>query len=225
MSKPSRPDLATNHLRTAAAQSPDDPEIHYNLGAVLEACEELQEALQAYQRAYDGGIEVCAYTWSERQADISARDAKHPKLYGQADSCAPEGRGQVERAAKRQPPERCWERVALLGSAVKKESLAFPVRRIVGLLRGYQGVKRSALLDIQGINVLFELTGVSSEYVSSFTYLGLELLVKGIQEFWVHKKMRFIQIHNDAWHLLIDGQDELLDSCIALGSISTASHG
>lgn len=115
MSKPSRPDLATEHLRTAAAQSPDDPEIHYNLGAVLEACEELQEALQAYQRAYDGGIEVCTYTWSARQADISARDAKHPKLYGQADSRAPEGRGgQVERVAKRQPPEQCWERVAYL---------------------------------------------------------------------------------------------------------------
>jgi len=51
------------------------------------------------------------------------------------------------------------------------------------------------------------------------------LLVQGIQEVWVHKEMRFIQIHYDAWHLLIDGQDELLDSCVALGGISTASHG
>ncbi|WFD48153.1 hypothetical protein GLX27_002821 [Malassezia furfur] len=57
MSKPSRPDLALEHLRTAASQSPDDAEIHFNLGAVLEACEELEEAIEAYKKAVQGGIE------------------------------------------------------------------------------------------------------------------------------------------------------------------------
>ncbi|PKI85555.1 hypothetical protein MVES_000079 [Malassezia vespertilionis] len=57
MSMPSRADLAVEHLRTAAAQSPGDPEIHFNLGAVLEACEMLEEALVEYQRAVEGGID------------------------------------------------------------------------------------------------------------------------------------------------------------------------
>ena len=43
---------------TAAEQSPDDPEIHFNLAAVLEACEQIEDAIRAYKAAYDGGIEV-----------------------------------------------------------------------------------------------------------------------------------------------------------------------
>lgn len=46
-------------VSTASSQSPEDPEIAFNLGAVLEATEQLQDAIAAYQRAYDGGIEVC----------------------------------------------------------------------------------------------------------------------------------------------------------------------
>ncbi|PWZ03029.1 TPR-like protein [Testicularia cyperi] len=57
LSKPSRPDLAVSHLKTAASITPDDPEIQYNLAAVLEACEQLEEALTAYKRALDGGIQ------------------------------------------------------------------------------------------------------------------------------------------------------------------------
>ncbi|EPQ31989.1 uncharacterized protein PFL1_00187 [Pseudozyma flocculosa PF-1] len=57
LSKPSRPDLAVDHLKTAATITPDDPEIQYNLAAVLEACEQLEEALTAYKRALDGGIQ------------------------------------------------------------------------------------------------------------------------------------------------------------------------
>ncbi len=57
MSKPSRPDLAVSHLKTAASITPDDPEIQYNLAAVLEACEQLEEALVAYKRALEGGIQ------------------------------------------------------------------------------------------------------------------------------------------------------------------------
>ncbi|KAL9933740.1 hypothetical protein V8E36_007398 [Tilletia maclaganii] len=56
MSVPPRPDLAIDHLKTAASINPDDAEIQFNLGAVLEACEQLEEAGKAYQRALDGGI-------------------------------------------------------------------------------------------------------------------------------------------------------------------------
>ncbi|KAN0063462.1 hypothetical protein ACQY0O_003909 [Thecaphora frezii] len=57
LSKPSRPDLAVSHLKTAATITPDDPEIQYNLAAVLEACEQLEDALIAYKRALKGGIQ------------------------------------------------------------------------------------------------------------------------------------------------------------------------
>lgn len=57
LSKPSRPDLAISHLKQAAKITPEDPEIQYNLAAVLEACEQLEEALVAYKRALDGGIQ------------------------------------------------------------------------------------------------------------------------------------------------------------------------
>lgn len=57
LSKPSRPDLAVSHLKTAATITPEDPEIQYNLAAVLEACEQLEEALVAYKRALEGGIQ------------------------------------------------------------------------------------------------------------------------------------------------------------------------
>ncbi|KAJ1030667.1 hypothetical protein NDA18_001906 [Ustilago nuda] len=56
LSKPSRPDLAVHHLKTAAGITPEDPEIQYNLAAVLEACEQLEDALVAYKRAQEGGI-------------------------------------------------------------------------------------------------------------------------------------------------------------------------
>lgn len=56
LSKPSRPDLAVHHLKTAASITPEDPEIQYNLAAVLEACEQLEDALVAYKRALEGGI-------------------------------------------------------------------------------------------------------------------------------------------------------------------------
>ncbi|SNX81349.1 uncharacterized protein MEPE_00054 [Melanopsichium pennsylvanicum] len=57
LSKPSRPDLAVSHLKTAASITPEDPEIQYNLAAVLEACEQLEDALVAYKRALQGGIQ------------------------------------------------------------------------------------------------------------------------------------------------------------------------
>lgn len=57
MSVPSRPDLAIEHLKQAAAITPEDAEVQFNLGAVLEACEQLDESIKAYERAHKGGIE------------------------------------------------------------------------------------------------------------------------------------------------------------------------
>ncbi|KZS94371.1 TPR-like protein [Sistotremastrum niveocremeum HHB9708] len=52
-----RPDLALQHLHTAASLAPEDPEIAFNLGAVLEACGRLEEALQQYKRSEEGGVQ------------------------------------------------------------------------------------------------------------------------------------------------------------------------
>jgi len=60
MSPVSRPDLALKHLRTAFSLSPDDPEISFNLAAVLEAAGHLEEALTYYKRSRDRGIERAA---------------------------------------------------------------------------------------------------------------------------------------------------------------------
>jgi len=57
MSPISRPDLALKHLKIASSLSPDDPEIAFNLAAVLEACGFLEEALEQYTRSKENGIE------------------------------------------------------------------------------------------------------------------------------------------------------------------------
>lgn len=74
MSKPPQADKALEHLTyvvltdasVAASQSPDDGEIHFNLGTVLEACtydlltagEQLEPAIKAYRKAKECGIDV-----------------------------------------------------------------------------------------------------------------------------------------------------------------------
>ncbi|KAK4703365.1 hypothetical protein P7C70_g2847, partial [Phenoliferia sp. Uapishka_3] len=55
-----RPDLALEHLQKALEINPDDAELVYNLAAVLEATEDEEEALIAYQRAEGLGIERAA---------------------------------------------------------------------------------------------------------------------------------------------------------------------
>lgn len=60
LSVPPRPDLALHHLQSALEISPDSGEICYNLGAVLEASGEEEEALVAYARARKLGIERAA---------------------------------------------------------------------------------------------------------------------------------------------------------------------
>ncbi|KAF8449068.1 hypothetical protein L210DRAFT_3523825 [Boletus edulis BED1] len=56
----SRPDLALHHLHIAASLSPEDPEIAFNLAAVLEAAGQLEEALKYYKRSQDNGVDRAA---------------------------------------------------------------------------------------------------------------------------------------------------------------------
>ncbi|KZP01885.1 TPR-like protein [Calocera viscosa TUFC12733] len=60
MSPLSRPELALKHLRIAHRLAPDDPEICFNLAAVLEAGGHLEEALSYYKQSKDRGIERAA---------------------------------------------------------------------------------------------------------------------------------------------------------------------
>lgn len=52
-----RPDLALHHLRIASSLSPEDPEIAFNLAAVLEATGHLEEALEYYEHSKKHGVE------------------------------------------------------------------------------------------------------------------------------------------------------------------------
>ncbi|TFK74914.1 TPR-like protein [Pluteus cervinus] len=60
ISPTSRPDLALHHLQIASSLSPEDPEIAFNLGAVLEATGRLEEALEHYKRSKEYGVERAA---------------------------------------------------------------------------------------------------------------------------------------------------------------------
>ncbi|KAJ3972212.1 TPR-like protein [Lentinula raphanica] len=52
-----RPDLALHHLRIACSLAPEDPEIAFNLAAVLEATENLEESLEYYKKCEAYGID------------------------------------------------------------------------------------------------------------------------------------------------------------------------
>ncbi|KAL4063143.1 hypothetical protein J3A83DRAFT_4362706 [Scleroderma citrinum] len=56
----SRPDLALHHLHIAVSLAPKDPEIAFNLAAVLEATGQLEEALTYYKHAKEHGVERAA---------------------------------------------------------------------------------------------------------------------------------------------------------------------
>ncbi|KAF7964992.1 hypothetical protein HWV62_13928 [Athelia sp. TMB] len=55
-----QPDKALHHLNIAASLSPEDPEIAFNLAAVLEAKGHLEQALVQYKRSKDYGVERAA---------------------------------------------------------------------------------------------------------------------------------------------------------------------
>lgn len=75
MSTPARPDLAVEHLSEAARLDPEDGEVQFNLGAVLEACERLEEALESYRRAGERGIERAEMNGRNVAAKILAAKA------------------------------------------------------------------------------------------------------------------------------------------------------
>jgi len=55
-----RPDLAIHHLQIASSLAPEDPEIAFNLAAVLEASGRLEDALAYYKRSQEFGVERAA---------------------------------------------------------------------------------------------------------------------------------------------------------------------
>lgn len=57
MSSPPRPDLAVEHLQKATSLDPRDGESWFNLAAVLEACERLEESVKAYEKSIELGID------------------------------------------------------------------------------------------------------------------------------------------------------------------------
>ncbi|KAF9648902.1 TPR-like protein [Thelephora ganbajun] len=71
-----RPDLALQHLYIASSLAPEDPEIAFNLAAVLEACGRLEDALTYYKRSKDFGVERAAVHIRNVSAKIFGRKMK-----------------------------------------------------------------------------------------------------------------------------------------------------
>ncbi|KAJ8585990.1 TPR-like protein [Rhizopogon salebrosus TDB-379] len=71
-----RPDLALHHLHIAASLSPEDPEIAFNLAAVLEATGQLEEALKQYKRSKEYGVERAAMHIRNVSAKILGKSMK-----------------------------------------------------------------------------------------------------------------------------------------------------
>ncbi|ORY30559.1 hypothetical protein BCR39DRAFT_494484 [Naematelia encephala] len=86
MSKPPQPALAIKHLTSALELAPDDPEIAFNLAAILESTDNFEPALNMYQRASKGGVERAEQNIRSISAKILARRAAQEKQAGQADN-------------------------------------------------------------------------------------------------------------------------------------------
>jgi len=71
-----RPDLALQHLHIASSLAPEDPEIAFNLAAVLEACGRLEDALTYYKRSKDFGVERAALHIRNVSAKIFGKKLK-----------------------------------------------------------------------------------------------------------------------------------------------------
>ncbi|KAF8845170.1 TPR-like protein [Paxillus ammoniavirescens] len=88
----SRPDLALHHLHIAATLSPEDPEIAFNLAAVLEATGQLEEALKYYKLSQENGVERAAMHVRNVGAKIlgkkikAAQDAEAQDMSKRSDS-------------------------------------------------------------------------------------------------------------------------------------------
>lgn len=101
MSSPARPDLAVEHLQKAveidraAGPGAEDGEVWFNLGAVLEACERLEESVKAYEKARELGIERAGMNLRNVTAKILAVKVG-AKQEGQAEDSQTGGDGQGE---------------------------------------------------------------------------------------------------------------------------------
>ncbi|KIJ55350.1 hypothetical protein M422DRAFT_57828 [Sphaerobolus stellatus SS14] len=71
-----RPDLAIQHLQIASELAPEDPEIAFNLAAVLEACGHLENALEHYKRAKTYGVDKADVHIRNVGAKILAKQLK-----------------------------------------------------------------------------------------------------------------------------------------------------
>lgn len=85
-----RPDRALHHLHIAASLAPEDPEIAFNLAAVLEATDQLDESLKYYQRALDAGVERAGMHMRNVSAKILGKKMKDLEKE-QKDSKSPDG--------------------------------------------------------------------------------------------------------------------------------------
>ncbi|KAJ4473698.1 TPR-like protein [Lentinula aciculospora] len=80
-----RPDLALHHLRIASSLAPQDPEIAFNLAAVLEATENLEESLEYYEKCLAHGIERAKMHIRNVKAKILAQRVQSAQSSGQSD--------------------------------------------------------------------------------------------------------------------------------------------
>ncbi|KAF9245273.1 hypothetical protein BU15DRAFT_58893 [Melanogaster broomeanus] len=67
---------ASADAHTTASLSPEDPEIAFNLAAVLEATGQLEEALQYYKRSKENGVERAAMHIRNVSAKILGKKMK-----------------------------------------------------------------------------------------------------------------------------------------------------
>ncbi|KAE9393449.1 TPR-like protein [Gymnopus androsaceus JB14] len=80
-----RPDLALHHLHIASSISPEDPEIAFNLAAVLEATGKLEEALEQYKRSETYGVERAKMHIRNVSAKILAQGVQSIENSGKSD--------------------------------------------------------------------------------------------------------------------------------------------
>ncbi|OCF35132.1 hypothetical protein I316_03173 [Kwoniella heveanensis BCC8398] len=76
LDNPPKPALAIKHLTAALELTPEDPEIAFNLAAVLESTGNLDTALTLYKKAQSGGIERAAQNVRNVSAKIIGQRAK-----------------------------------------------------------------------------------------------------------------------------------------------------
>ncbi|WVQ85060.1 hypothetical protein IAT38_007224 [Cryptococcus sp. DSM 104549] len=76
---PAKPALAIKHLTAALELAPDDPEIAFNLAAILESTGNLEQALTLYRKAQEGGIERAAQNVRNVGSKLLGQKAKEEK--------------------------------------------------------------------------------------------------------------------------------------------------